>query len=193
MRDFTNRTYDEISVGQSEAVTRTLNVTDIEALALAAGDVDGYHHDQANPDDRPSAQAAAAIAMIAGILNRRLPGPGSAIVGTHFEYVGDCFIGDTLTATVTVRAKHDDGHRIDFECTCRNQHGETLVDEESFAGLPFDSPKHLRQGRVADVEGDQVQAGVADGLPGPPTGEAGDGDQEGDPQSRGGFHRGFEG
>ena len=80
MRDFTNRTYDEISVGQSEAVTRTLNVTDIEALALAAGDVDGYHHDQANPDDRPSAQAAAAIAMIAGLLNRRLPGPGSAIV-----------------------------------------------------------------------------------------------------------------
>jgi phosphate acetyltransferase len=136
MRDFTNRTYDEIALGQSEAVTRTLNVTDIEALALAAGDVDGYHHDAANPDDRPSAQAAAAIAMIAGLLNRRLPGPGSAIVGTHFHYAGDCFIGDTLTATVTAKVKHEDGHRIDFECTCRNQHGETLVDGMATVAAP---------------------------------------------------------
>ena len=101
MSDFTNRTYDEIAIGQSETTTRTLTATDIEALALAAGDVDGYHLDDKNPDERPSAQAAAAIAMIAGLLNRRLPGPGSSIVGTHFKYSGVCYIGDTLTATVT--------------------------------------------------------------------------------------------
>jgi phosphate acetyltransferase len=128
MSDFTNRTYDEIEIGQSETSTRTLTATDIEALALAAGDVDGYHLDEKNPDDRPSAQAAAAVAMVAGMLNRRLPGPGSSIVGTHLHYSGICYIGDTLTATVTAKAKHKQGHRIDFAVTCRNQHGQPLID-----------------------------------------------------------------
>ena len=128
MSDFTNRTYDEIEIGQSETSTRTLTATDIEALALAAGDVDGYHLDEKDPDDRPSAQAAAAVAMVAGMLNRRLPGPGSSIVGTHLHYSGICYIGDTLTASVTAKAKHKQGHRIDFEVTCRNQHGQPLID-----------------------------------------------------------------
>ena len=128
MSDFTNRTYDEIEIGLSETSTRTLTATDIEALALAAGDVDGYHLDEKNPDDRPSAQAAAAVAMIAGMLNRRLPGPGSSIVGTHLQYSGICYIGDTLTATITAKAKHKQGHRIEFEVSCRNQHGQPLID-----------------------------------------------------------------
>ena len=43
MRDFTNRTFDEIDVGATETVSRTLTATDVEALALAAGDVEGFH------------------------------------------------------------------------------------------------------------------------------------------------------
>src|SRR5512137_1799616 len=128
MSDFTNRTYDEIAIGQSETSTRTLTATDIEALALAAGDVDGYHLDEKDPDDRPSAQAAAAVAMVAGLLNRRLPGPGSAIVSTHLRYTGACYIGDTLTATVAAKVKHKQGHRIEFEVSCRNQRGDALID-----------------------------------------------------------------
>ena len=43
MHDFTNRTFDEIAVGATESVTRMLTATDVEALALAAGDVEGFH------------------------------------------------------------------------------------------------------------------------------------------------------
>ena len=62
------------------------------------------------PDERISAQGAAAIALMAGLLNRRLPGPGSAIIGTAFRYAGACHIGDTLTATVTAKASTAHGH-----------------------------------------------------------------------------------
>src|SRR5512143_3179928 len=110
MRDFTNRTFDEIAVGATETVSRTLTATEVEALALAAGDVDGFHVEGGDSGERLSAQGAAAVAMVAGLLNRRLPGPGSAIVGTHFRYGGACQIGDTLTATVTARAKHKRTH-----------------------------------------------------------------------------------
>jgi phosphate acetyltransferase len=129
MHDLTNRTFDEIEIGASESASRTLTATDVEALALAAGDVDGY---RAETEDkplagRPSAQGAAAIAMVAGLLNRRLPGPGTAIVDSHVHYAGELFIGDTLTATVTAKAKHRQGHRIEFDCRCVNQDGDALV------------------------------------------------------------------
>ena len=65
--------------------------------------------------------------MIAGLLNRRLPGPGSAIVGSHFRYTGACHAGDTLTATVRAKAKHAADHRIEFECRCVNQAGDVLA------------------------------------------------------------------
>jgi phosphotransacetylase/acyl dehydratase len=137
MRDFTNRTFDEIEIGASETVSRTLTATEVEALAIAAGDVDGFHVEGGDAGDRLSAQGAAAVAIVAGLLNRRLPGPGSAIVGTRFHYAGECRIGDTLTATVTAKARHVKEHRIDFECRCSNQDGEVLVDGVATVQAPM--------------------------------------------------------
>jgi phosphate acetyltransferase len=128
MSDFTNRTFEEIDVDATASISRTLTTTDVEALAIAAGDVEGFHLEGGNPDDRLFAQGAAAVAMVAGLLNRRLPGPGSAIVGTQFRYAGTCYVGDTLTATVTAVRKHAEGHRVEFACRCVNQNGDVLVD-----------------------------------------------------------------
>ncbi len=130
MADFHNHTYDQIAVGATETATRAITATEVEALALVAGEVDPFHLDGANParGEALAAPGAAAIAMISGLLLRRLPGPGSEIVATHFHYAGTVGVGDTLTATVTAKAKHDPGRRIEFECRCLNQRGETLVE-----------------------------------------------------------------
>ncbi|MEO8104434.1 MAG: bifunctional enoyl-CoA hydratase/phosphate acetyltransferase [Betaproteobacteria bacterium] len=130
MQQFTNRTFDEIAVGANDTVVRTVTATDVEALALAAGDVESFHLDLAPGavPDAATAPGAAAVALVAGVLNRRLPGPGSAIVGTQLRYTGRVRAGDTLTVSVTARAKHVDGQRIEFDCKCTNAEGETLVD-----------------------------------------------------------------
>ena len=137
MPDYTNRTFDEIEVGATDTVSHTLSATDVEALALASGDVEGYHVEQGErADERASAQGAAAIALVAGVLNRRLPGPGSAIVGTHFRYAGTVHIGDRLTATVTAKAKHPKEHQIEFACRCIDQDGNVLVDGVARVSTP---------------------------------------------------------
>ena len=136
MNDFTNRTFGEIDVGATVTVSRTLTATDVEALALAAGDVEGFHIEGGSLGDRLSAQGASAIALIAGLLNRRLPGPGSAIVGTQFHYSGACHVGDTLSATVTARRKFEEGHRIEFAGRCVNQSGDILVDGIATVAAP---------------------------------------------------------
>ena len=138
MQRITNRTFDEIEVGASDTVVRTLTATDVEALALAAGDVEAFHLDLtpgavAEPATAPG---AAAVALVAGVLNRRLPGPGSAIVGTHFRYAGKVRAGDTLTVVVTASAKHAAGQRIDFKCRCTNRDGDVLVDGVATVSAP---------------------------------------------------------
>ncbi|MEO8509151.1 MAG: bifunctional enoyl-CoA hydratase/phosphate acetyltransferase [Betaproteobacteria bacterium] len=129
-RQYTNRTFDEIAIGATDTVTRTLTATEVEGLSLVTGDVETFHLDL-SPDavaEAASAPGAAAIALIAAILNRRLPGPGSAIVGTRFSYSGRLRTGNTVTATVTARAKHADGQQIDFECRAVNEDGLVLVE-----------------------------------------------------------------
>jgi len=128
MVDYRNRTYAEIAVGETVAVTHVATVTDVEALALAAGNVEAFHLEGGKRSrDGLSAQGAAAVALIAGALSRRLPGPGSRIIGTRFQYAGTINVGDTLNVTVTATTRHDDTHTIEFACRCENQRGEVLA------------------------------------------------------------------
>ncbi len=132
MQALTNRTFDEIDIGTATHVTRTFYHTDVEALALVAGDVDAFHIDQQEPardraDDSVVAEAASAGALLSSILNRRLPGPGTVILAEQFAFQGWIAVGDRLTATVTAQEKRPEGHVIVFECRCVNQHGDTLL------------------------------------------------------------------
>jgi phosphate acetyltransferase len=128
MVDYCNRTFAEIAVGETVTVTHVATVTDIEALALASGSVEALHLEGGKPSrDTVWAQGAAAVALIAGVLSRRLPGPGSRIVATSFQYAGTISVGDALRVTVTATARHEDNRSIEFACRCENQRDEVLA------------------------------------------------------------------
>jgi phosphate acetyltransferase len=128
MADYCNRTYAEIAVGETVSVAHVVTATDVEALALAAGNVEAFHLEDGKAQSaRVTAQGAAAVALIAGVLARRLPGPGSRIVGTQFQYSGTIDVGDALTVSVTAQTKHDDAHSVEFACRCVNQRDEVLA------------------------------------------------------------------
>lgn len=48
-----NRTYDELSVGDSASLVRTLNKDDIALFAILSGDVNPAHLDEAYARDTP--------------------------------------------------------------------------------------------------------------------------------------------
>lgn len=128
MSTFTNVTFDEIKIGQSITVSRTLTKTDIEALAFTSGDVDAYQ--LSGGDDAQtgiSTEAVAAEAFFGYLLNRRLPGPGTTIVAEDLKFRGRLSVGDTMTASVTAKEKKTDGHLITFDCRCVNQSNETVA------------------------------------------------------------------
>jgi len=137
MTSFTNTPFDRIEVGHVETVSRTLSRNDIEALAFVSGDLDPYHVDDA---DLPAAgtwtEAVAAEAFISYILNRRYPGPGTRVVAVDLKFNGRLTVGDTVTATLTVRDKRADGGIVTFDCRCTQQNGEVIAAGTAAAAAP---------------------------------------------------------
>jgi phosphotransacetylase/acyl dehydratase len=113
-----------------------MTAVEIEGLALVAGDVDRFHLEGGGRAEGPAAPGAAAVALVSNLLLRRLPGPGAAIVETHLHYAGAIAVGDTLTATVVAQAKDAATRAVTFDCTCVNQHGDTLVHGSTIVVAP---------------------------------------------------------
>ena len=128
MTGFQNVTFDEIQVGQTVTVSRPVTETEVDAMALVSGDVDAWHiADEAGHRSGPStAQAVGAEALLSGLLNRRMPGPGTRILTQELRFDGVISVGPEVTASVTVREKKADGCLVVFDCKV-SQDGRELV------------------------------------------------------------------
>ena len=137
MNSFTNLTFDEISIGQSLTVSRTISRNDIEALTFVSGDIDEAHLDEeAGPDHIPSTEPVAAEAFFSYLLNRRLPGPGTTILAHDLRFEGRIVMGETFTATITAKEKRPEGNVIIFDCRCTNQAGELIASGTATIAAP---------------------------------------------------------
>jgi len=128
MTGFQNVTFDEIQVGKTVSVSRPVTETEVGAMALVSGDVDPWHiADDAGPRSGPAtAQAVGAEALLSGLLNRRMPGPGTRILSQELRFDGVIGVGPEVTASVTAREKKADGHLVVFDCKV-SQGGRELV------------------------------------------------------------------
>jgi phosphate acetyltransferase len=124
---FTNVPFDEIEVGRSLSVSRTMSRPDIEALTFVSGDIDAAQVESADPEAVPGAESVAAEAFFSYLLNRRLPGPGTTILAHDLSFQGRIVLGDRLTATVTAREKRSEGSVVVFDCRCVNEAGEVIA------------------------------------------------------------------
>jgi phosphate acetyltransferase len=118
MSEYQNVTYDELVPGATATARRPISQTELEALVLVSGDIVPFHLEDGGDAvvDAPGVDAVAAEAIISGMLERRLPGPGTRIVSQQFEFEGRIHAGDELAATVTVREKHPGTTRVTFDC-----------------------------------------------------------------------------
>src|ERR1041384_951817 len=135
MQTFSNRTFDEIQVGETLTLSRQLSEIDVEALSLVSGDVDPLHIDGAESRENGngnghtqgrSAKSVGSEALLSGMLCRRLPGPGTTILEQHLRFSGGFSVSDELVGTVTAREKRAKDHAIVFDCQVSCQ-GRELV------------------------------------------------------------------
>jgi phosphotransacetylase len=65
--------------------------------------------------------------VISAVLGNQLPGPGTAYKSQDLHFALPVHVGDTLTATVTVRDKHNADHVVVLDCRGVNQSGELVL------------------------------------------------------------------
>ncbi len=143
-----NHTYAEIAVGDRATLTRTLGEDDIRLFALAGGDL--------NPGDAalPPAERFELLAqglwaggMLTSLLGTELPGAGAAYLGQALDFHAPLLPGDTLTITVTVTGKQDEGSRVMLDCHGTNQRGEAVLSGKVTLRAPEEVISHPRGDR----------------------------------------------
>ncbi|MEM5477993.1 bifunctional enoyl-CoA hydratase/phosphate acetyltransferase [Pacificibacter sp. AS14] len=126
-----NKTYDEIAVGDSAELTRTLKPQDIELFAVMSGDVNPAHVDaeyaKSDMFHGVIAHGMWGGALISAVLGTELPGPGTIFLDQSLKFEAPVGLGDTVTVRIEVTEKLEKG-RLLLACTCLNQHGKMVIE-----------------------------------------------------------------
>lgn len=127
----TNRTFDEIAIGESASVVRIVRPDDIELFAAVSGDANPAHLDAAFAASDLFGHVVAhgmwTAALVSAVLGTKLPGPGTIYLGQDLRFLKPVTPGDTVTATVTVKSKDAAKRTVVLDTVCSNQRDETVL------------------------------------------------------------------
>ncbi len=150
-----NVTFDEMSIGQSARLLRTVTQADIEAFAAVSGDINPAH---LNPEYADAtmfhgviAHGMLGAALISALFGTKFPGPGTIYLGQELKFTKPVRIGDTLTVTATVSEKDDEKKRVKMSCLVTNQKGETVLKGDANLMPP------TQKVRVEKINAPQIQ------------------------------------
>jgi phosphate butyryltransferase len=157
-----NRTFDEMVVGETASLSHTVTQRDIDLFATATGDVNPAHVDPAYAETdmfhHIIIHGMWGAGLISAVLGTKLPGPGTIYLGQELRFLHAVSIGDTMTATLTVREKKLAKSDVTFDCVCTNQRGETVIAGTAYTRAPTEK---IRRPRVALP---YVRVGRHDGM-----------------------------
>ncbi len=171
-----NRVFADLAIGDTASITRIVTADDIALFAVVSGDVNPAHVDaayaRAGMFHHIIAHGMFGGALISSVLGTKLPGPGTIYLGQDLRFHRPVAIGDTITATVTVREKRPEHGNVLLDCVCTNQDGTAVITGTAEVRAPTEK---VSMARVAlpDVRLERhlqyaaILARVADGAPVP--------------------------
>ncbi len=129
--ELNNHTFDEITLGQTATLKRTLTEKEIALFAAASGDVNPVHLD---------AQYAATTqfeqrighgmwlgGLVSAILGTQFPGPGTIYLNQSLQFKRPVYLNDEIEMVLTVTEKHEKKPIVTMECIASNQNNEIVA------------------------------------------------------------------
>jgi 3-hydroxybutyryl-CoA dehydratase len=124
-----------LKVGDTASISRKVTDKDICAFAELTGDHNPVHLDEAFARKTRFGQRIAhgmfGASLISAVLGNELPGTGSIYLSQTLKFLAPVYLGDIVTARVTVTKIRDDKPIVTLECVCENQRGETIIRGEA--------------------------------------------------------------
>ncbi len=150
-----NVTFDELTVGQSARLLRTLTLADIQAFAAVSGDTNPAHLDAKYANDTlfhgVIAHGMWGGALISALLGTQFPGPGTIYLEQALHFTKPVRIGDTLTVTATVVSKDEANKSVELDCQVLNQKGQRVLHGTARVLAPTEKV------RLAHINAPQIQ------------------------------------
>lgn len=113
--------YEDLQVGQSASMEKTVTEADITAFGQATGDLNPVHFDEAYAAKTVFrgrvAHGVLSIGFISAVMGTKLPGEGSIFVSANFAFKAPVRIGDTVRTTCTVREIRE-RRQVVMDCLC---------------------------------------------------------------------------
>lgn len=138
-----NKTYDEIKVGDSASLSRTLSKQDIQLFAVVTGDMNPAHLDENYAKTDVFHQIVGhgmwTGSIFSALLGMYLPGPGTIYLSQTLKFLRPVKINDTITASVTAISKDDKHKSITFATVCTNEKNERVLDGEAVVLAPTEN------------------------------------------------------
>ena len=129
MQDLHGYYLEDLSVGMSASFAKTVTEADIVNFAGVSGDTNPVHLNQdfaeATLFRGRIAHGMLSAGFISTVFGTRLPGPGCIYLSQDLRFRAPVKIGDTVTATVTIREIVPEKARVIFDTVCKV--GETVV------------------------------------------------------------------
>jgi len=134
---------DDLKPGMSDTFSHTVTERDIEMFGEVSGDMNPAHFDAAfaatTPFKTRIAHGVLSASYISTVLGMKMPGPGSIFISLTTRFKAPVRIGDTVTATCTVKEVLAEKRRVSFDCNCKV--GDTVVVEGEAVVMPSPRPK----------------------------------------------------
>ena len=125
-----NKTYDEISVGDTAGIEHVLTRDD----AMAFASISGFNSvldseelvDRAVSSMLPTGPNMWCASLLSGLFATNLPGPGCSLTNVSLAFHNLIRVGERIIVKVKVTAKDDSAKSVTFDCEASNGAGKSI-------------------------------------------------------------------
>lgn len=122
-------------MGASASITKTLGAHEVALFSEMTGDYNPLHIDEAAAKASRFGGLITQGGVTSGLLNavvaEQLPGPGTVFLSMNWNFKRPTYLGESMTATVTVTKVREDKPICTVQTTVTNADGEICIDGEA--------------------------------------------------------------
>lgn len=124
-----------LNVGDTASRSKMITDEDVRTFAAISGDENPIHLDEkfaaGTRFGKRIVHGMLSASLISTVLANDLPGHGSIYLGQSLKFVAPVFIGDEITARVTVTSVREGRPIAKLETVCTNQCDEIVIEGEA--------------------------------------------------------------
>jgi len=131
--------FEDLSVGMTESLSKTVDASDVVGFAEISGDRNPIHLSEhfaaKTPFGTRIAHGLYTASLISAVLGTRLPGPGAVYLSQTLNFRAPVKIGDTVDVIVEVIDLVPEKHRARLSCICKVG-DDVVLDGEALVKVP---------------------------------------------------------